>query len=277
MPLCEMGHKVFFYDTVNPIEKDFNKVVESFKPDLVFCMLTGDDSIAPYEPWDKLLSETQSGRTKTFNWFCDDTWRFDKFSKIACHSFTVCSTPEKDHLEKYKKQGYNNIIVGNWHANSALFKPIPMKDRKHAISFIGALTPSRATFFNNSPIPVDFLSGLTQEELFASHCTTQIGINLSVNDNDPAGKTQMKQRIFEVPAGGGVLLTQYHHGIEEYYEIGKEIMTFENVSEFSEMAMTLMNNEKLMKNVAAAGRKRFIEEHDSKKRLQKILTEITAL
>ena len=54
-------------------------------------------------------------------------------------------------------------------------------------------------------------------------------------------------------------------------------MTFENVSEFSEMAMTLMNNEKLMKNVAAAGRKRFIEEHDSKKRLQKILTEITAL
>lgn len=277
LPLCDLGHEVYFYDTGHAPEKDLNKTIESFKPDLIFCMLTGDASIAPYEPWDALGAETKSGRTKTFNWFCDDTWRFDSFSKIACHTFTVCSTPERSHLTKYKKEGFDNIIVGNWHANSSFFSPTPMKERQYAASFIGALTPSRSVFFNNTMIPVEFLSGLTQEQLFSAHCTTQIGINLSVNDNDPAGKTQMKQRIFEIPAGGGALLTQYHPGIEEYYEIGKEIMTFKNESEFSVMAKELLSSDHLLAAVATAGHKRFIREHDSKIRLSRVLKEITTL
>ena len=64
LPLCQLGHEVHFYDTVLAPEKDLNKVIESFKPDLIFCMLTGDGNIAAYEPWLALAAETQSGRTK---------------------------------------------------------------------------------------------------------------------------------------------------------------------------------------------------------------------
>lgn len=276
-PLRALGHDVLLYDTVAGNERPYNETIESFKPDLIFCMLTGDAMIAPKEPWEDLAKETTSGRTKTFNWFCDDTWRFDTFSKTACHSFTVCSTPERFCVEKYREQDYDNIIVGNWHAYAKYYNPMKMKDRKYALSFIGAPTPTRMNFFNQSNVPIEFLTNLSQEQLFQSHSESQIGVNLSTNDNDPERKTQMKQRLFEVPAGGGVLLTQYHPGIEEYYEIDKEILTFKTADEFTEKAMTLINNEKLLTSIASAGHKRFLKEHDSVIRLESVLKEVMAI
>ena len=125
LPLKELGHEVYWYDTVNPPEKySYDKIIEHFKPDLIFCCMTGDRAITPYEPWEHIRRETVTGRTKTFNWFCDDTWRFDKFSKIACSCFTVCSTPEISYVDKYKKIGYNNILLGTWHANSDFYPKI---------------------------------------------------------------------------------------------------------------------------------------------------------
>ena len=40
LPLQKLGHEVYFYDTVDPYEKDFSKVLESFKPDLIFFCMT---------------------------------------------------------------------------------------------------------------------------------------------------------------------------------------------------------------------------------------------
>jgi len=77
-----------------------------------------------------------------------------------------------------------------------------------------------------------------------------------------------------VPAGGGLLFTQYHPGIEEYYEIDKEIMTFESVSEYNQKVKFLLNNHKLLKHISEKGHKRFLKEHDSKIRLDKILKQV---
>ena len=277
LPLCQLGHEVYFYDTVPAPEKDLNKVIESFKPDLIFCMLTGDGNIAAHEPWQALAAETQSGRTKTFNWFCDDTWRFTDFSSRVCKHFTVCSTPERPHIQKYKDIGYDNIVVGNWHSYSKHYPSVAFEQKKYDISFIGAPTPNRKVYFNNCPIPIEWLFGMTQEELFRAHANSKIGINLSTNDNDPSGATQMKQRIFEVPAGGGLLITEYHPGIEEYYEVDKEIITFKTRPEFIDKAHFLCKNAAVTKKIGAAGHRRFLKDHDSTIRLARVLEEIMAI
>ena len=46
-PLKELGHKVYWYDTVDPVEKDYKKIIEEFKPDLIFSCLTGNKFITP--------------------------------------------------------------------------------------------------------------------------------------------------------------------------------------------------------------------------------------
>jgi spore maturation protein CgeB len=279
LPLKELGHQVYWYDTVDPKEKDYDKIIEKFKPDLIFCCVTGDGRIAPYEPWGSIKRETDTGRTVTFNWFCDDTWRFDRFSSIACSYFTMCSTPEISYIDKYKNIGYNNILLGNWHANSDFYPVTPFLDKNIDISFIGAPNASREAFFNTITPHVDVTQafGLTQEELFETHCRSQIGLNLSFNANDPEGKTQMKQRLFEITAGGGLLFTQNHIGLEEFFEIDKEIITFESTEEFVAKAQFFLKNPSLVEKIATNGHKRFLAEHDSKIRLAHTLEKIKEL
>ena len=275
-PLIELGHNVHLYDTVegDPDERDFNTVVEHFKPDLVFCMLTGNPKLAPYEPWEALHKETVSGRTKTFKWFCDDTWRFNTFSKVACNNFAVCSTPERGHVEKYHQIGYKNIIVANWHANSKFFTPKTFEKRPTDLSFVGALTSARKNFFVNSNHKMTFYFKLSQEQLFDAFCSSKIGVNLSFNENDPLMATQMKQRMFEIPAGAGLMITQYHEGIEEYYKIDKEIITFNSPIEYNEKLNFLLQNQHVAKSIAHRGHQRYLKEHDSKIRLTNVLEQI---
>lgn len=275
LPLRELGHEIYWYDTVSPVEQDYRKIIEQFKPDLIFCCMTGDHYIAPFEPWEEIKKETDSGRIKTFNWFADDTWRFETFSKTACHCFNICSTTEPSYVEKYRDIGYNNIIIGNWHANSVFYHRVSFQDKDIELSFIGSPNPHRDSFFGRiKNTPVERIFGISQEEMFKVHSRTKIGINLSVNANDIEMKTQMKQRLFEISAGGALLLTEYHKGIEEFFDIDKEIVTFVTPKECSEKAKILLKNPNILNNIAAAGHKRFLLEHDSKVRLRKLLQQI---
>ena len=275
LPLKELGHEVYWYDTVAPVEKySYVKIIEHFKPDLIFCCLTNDRIIAPHEPWHEIQRETESGRTKTFNWFCDDTWRFDDFSSGACFCFTACSTPEPSYIDKYKSAGYDNILLGAWHANSDFYPITPFLEKDIDISFMGAPNPIRQAFFSTVEVPVEKIFGIDQKEVFKIHSRTKIGVNLSFNANDFTGGTQMKQRIFEIPAGGGLLFTQYHNGIEEFFEIDKEMVTFRSPLEFSEKAKILLKEPKIAEQIATAGYKRYLAEHDSKVRLKKLLEQI---
>ena len=278
LPLKELGHEVYWYDTVAPTEQySYSKIIEHFKPDLIFCCMTGDKGITPYEPWEEIAHETETGRTKTFNWFCDDTWRFDTFSREACHSFNVSSTPDPAYIEKYKSVGYNNIIVGMWHANSEFYPHIKFKDKDIDISFIGAPTPSRKMIFEASGVPIQNIFGVSMGELFLKHAQSKIGVNFSTNDNDPLQKTEIKQRIFEITAGAGLLFTQYHEGIERMFEIDKEIIIFKTIDELSQKAKILLDNPKYVQQLATAGHKRFMAEHDSKIRLAALIEQIGEL
>ena len=281
-PLVELGHNVYWHDTVKPEVQDFGKVIEHFKPDLIFCCITGNPALTPAEPsvWEAVKKETNSGRTKTFNWFCDDTWRFhgaggsDVGSSTVCHNFTACSTPEPTYIQKYKDAGYNNIILGAWHANSEYYIPVGFDEKNIDVSFIGRLNPTRKSFFSSVENEIQIINGISNEEMFSTHCNTKIGINLSVNDNDPQKKTQMKQRPFEIVAGGALLMTEYHEGIEEFFRIDKEIITFKSVDEFSSKLEFLRKNQHIARNIASKGYERFLRDHDSKKRLKNLLERI---
>lgn len=276
-PLKELGHEVLWYDTVDPETKNFDKVVESYKPDLIFCCFTGDMNIAPYEPWSQILNETSTGRTKTFNWFCDDTWRYNSFSKKACEHFTVCSTPEPSYVEKYKQNGYSNIILANWHSNSSFYPKIQFHDKDIDVCFVGNPTRSRRLFIESSSEPITNVFGIPTEKVFETHSRSKIGINFSVNDNDPMRKTQMKQRMFEVPAGAALLMTEYHEGIEQFYEIDKEIVTFSSQDEFRKKIKFLADRPKIVRAIAKNGHNRFLKQHDSIIRLQEVIKKIKEL
>ena len=54
----------------------------------------------------------------------------------------------------------------------------------------------------------------------------------------------------------------------------KEIITFKTIDEFNKKAKFLLENPRISEKLAENGYKRFMAEHDSKVRLEKVLGEI---
>jgi spore maturation protein CgeB len=69
-------------------------------------------------------------------------------------------------------------------------------------------------------------------------------------------------------------MTQYHKGIEKYFNIDKEIITYKTSDEFIHKYNFLKTRPKIVKQIAMNGHKRFLKEHESKIRLASILKEI---
>lgn len=274
IPLLELGHEVYFYDTVKPNETNFQKIVDTFKPDFIFCCLTGDRKIAPFEPFEELKNITEKGLIKTFNWFCDDTWRFQTFSKYACKYFFACSTPEANYIEKFKQIGYNNIILGQWHCNENLYV---QNDKRNNIGFCGGLTQSRYDFLKNLERQVNYCNYASYEDMISFYSSCRISLNFTINDNDVEKKRQMKLRIFEVTNANSLLLTENVDNLHLYFEPNKEVICFENQLECRDLIDFYLKNPSEAAKISEAGRQRFLKEHTSKKRLKTVLDQVQKL
>ena len=283
LPLIDLGHEVYFWDTVKPENPNYQKVIDRFEPDLIFCCLTADLGLSPFEQavWDVIPGETQKGKIKTFNWFCDDTWRFDSFSSKVCSMFTACSTPEPDYVEKYRNIGYNNIIVGGWHANDSFYVKQEC-EKKYDVTFIGQMNnPDRKKYIEylrTNGVDVHNFHGLSHDEMVKVWSETKIGLNFSKNYNGVPVRTQMKLRPFEISAAKGTLImSEYHSGLKYFYDIDKEIVTFTSPEEMLKKIKILLANEKIRNKIAIAGNNRFYKDHTSHKRMQKIIEEISKI
>tara|TARA_R100000008_G_C3582901_1_gene169861 strand:- start:77 stop:982 length:906 start_codon:yes stop_codon:yes gene_type:complete len=273
--LLQLGHQVHFFDTTTEPEKSLSDVVDSFKPELIYCCMTGDPSLTPYEPWEDIEKETQKGRCKTFNWFCDDTWRFDNFSSKVCNLFHVCSTVEVDYIQRFKEIGYNNIIHSMWHTNLDFYPKVTTKDID--ISFCGIPNPERQSLTNaltREGLSVEYKYGVSHEDMCELFSRSKISLNFSKNMTLTPPRRQIKARLFEVPAGKAVLCTEKTPNLEEYYDIDKEVIVYEGATELFEKCSFLLKNENILNKIAENGHERFLKEHESKQRLPKILDNI---
>jgi spore maturation protein CgeB len=129
----------FFFDEKileagrNVIDPLLIKTVEDTKPDLLFCFLFTEEIKK-----ETIGYITRKTRTKTFNWFADDHWRFPIFSRYWAPFFTMVSTTDSQAIDKYHKFGNKNVIKTQWAANTSLYQPIEnLKNKSYEITFVG--------------------------------------------------------------------------------------------------------------------------------------------
>jgi spore maturation protein CgeB len=116
------------------------------KPDLCFFFLFSKE-IDP----ETIKKITDSG-IKTYNWFADDHWRFDTYSKYFAPYFSFVSTTDSKAPAKYDKIGYKNVIKTQWACNHFLYKPsvsLPMTEYAYGVTFIGQSHGDRMRIYNN--------------------------------------------------------------------------------------------------------------------------------
>jgi spore maturation protein CgeB len=280
LPLLSLGHQVLFFDTSIWGDQQLSLVVEREKPDMLFCIMTGDPGACPQEPWETIKTETESGRTFTFNWFCDDAWRFDNFSKDVCKYFNaVVTTDNPDDVLKYKKIGYYNCIFAHWHANGDVYSGVHSA-KASLISFVGNSHGDRKTTFDtleSAGVKVDHHTGVSFEDMIWNYSRALMGLSLSKNSNDEGGKLILKARPFEITAVGSLLVAQNAVGLSDCFELNKEAISFETTEELIEKCKFLSTKPKIIHNIATAGHRRFLKDHDSRVRLATVLKKIRSV
>lgn len=283
------------------IKKEKNKqlieLVEKEKPDLLFHVAY-TDQITP----DTLKYIKNNTKTTTMNWFCDDTWRFDSFTKEWCWYFDYSITMGPDNVDKYLSIDYKNVIISQWAINPDYCPKLNLPYR-FDVSFVGQPHGNRRqimkklkkaginvvyfghgwkrNLFNNfwNSIFDQFpdlkfnLGKITDEEMVNVFNQSKINLNLS-NASVPGTPDQFKARNFEVPACGGFLLTGEIKHLEDYYEIGKELICFKNIEDMIDKIKYYLSHEDERIKIAEAGYKRTIRDHTYQKRFEDILRQI---
>ena len=96
--------------------------------------------------------------------------------------------------------------------------------------------------------------GIWGEALVRLYNTSKIVLNIT--NWDPARYLALNQRVFDVPATGAFLLTDYSPELEEHYRIGEEIVCYRDVDELKDKARYYLAHDSEREAIARRGYER---------------------
>ncbi|MDP9223544.1 MAG: glycosyltransferase [Actinomycetota bacterium] len=306
-PLRDMGHDILYFDFMTLLQARGRRwmnrrlfdVCHSEKPDVLFCVLFKEE--LEKETIQEISAHSD---TVTVNWFADDHWRFENFSRHWAPHFNHVVTTASSALPKYAEIGYQGVIKSQWGCNHLRYRPLEVR-REYDVTFVGQPHGDRREVvekIRREGIDVQvwgagWESGrLSQDEMVRVFSASKIVLNLSNASVLNAGRLariksgadarikrrlgravphrtdgsalgvpryheQIKGRNFEVPGCRAFLLTGEADNLGEYYEVGREVVTFSGVDHMIEKIRRYLRDETEREAVAESGLRRTLDEH----------------
>jgi spore maturation protein CgeB len=269
------------------VSRELVRTVDDWKPDLLFAVLFTDEV-----PQDVLAELRDRPGLTTFNWFCDDHWRFDDFTSVYAPLFNACSTTARSALPKYQVIGYDAVIKTQWACNQHLYRPT-VGPLRYDVTFVGQPHGNRRQVIeqlSKRTVPIQTwgqgweAGRLEQEDMVATFSDSRINLNLS-NSSVPSNRwrrflgrghqtygDQIKGRNFEIPSCGGFQLSGASEDLESYFEPDREIVIFHDDDELAAAIERYLADEPARAAIAAAGYRRAIHEHTYAHRFREIFS-----
>ena len=85
-------------------------------------------------------------------------------------------------------------------------------------------------------------------------------------------KAAVNQRVFDVPAAGGFLITDFREQLAELFNLGEEVACFQEAGEISELVRFYLKNPVVRKKITAKARDRVLSEHTYRHRVAAIVS-----
>jgi len=283
-PLQRIFTKVIAYDylerltEIGPrgVNQEVIDLVKKEKPDYVIW------TTSRYEFQESTFDTIRKQGATVIGFFYDDEYRFEDYSKWWAPHFDYCVTNTIEAVPKYRELGAKSILAIPIVGGIATKRDWSKLNEKHNISFVGDMKPGRKREINKlkeKNIPVYLIGGkrgggyISFKDMLDVFWTSKINLNFSRNGYNEE-KLQMKGRIFEVLMAGGFLLTEYVPGIENYFELDKEIVCFKNSEEMIDKINYYLNHNEERRAIAKAGWQRAIANYTSFHTLSKLFEEI---
>ncbi len=295
-----MGHELVTFDFMAEkkahgkaeMNRRLLAAAEEATPDLSFFALFEDE----------IDQETIRGVSRaggpTVNWFADDHWRFERFSRHFAPALDWSVTTDRDSLPKYEAIGYEPVILSQWACNRYAYEKTA-EGLSYDVTFIGqsygerpaTVERLRAEGFDVRCWGFGWPEGrIEQDEMVRVFGASRINLNLSSAFDPPerlpmrllrpfrgkkeVRRSQIKGRTFEVPGSGGFLLTDRVAHLEDYLTPGEEIGTFGSTDDLVAQVGWWLEHEDERARAAEAGYKRVREEHTYDHRFAEIFKRI---
>lgn len=84
---------------------------------------------------------------------------------------------------------------------------------------------------------------------------------VNLNATSQQMKTGLNQRVFDVPASGGFLITDHRDQLANLFEPGRETVTYDHPDEALDLARFYLANDTLRRKITGAARNRILNEH----------------
>ena len=320
--LVHMGYELLYFDFMSIYQEigreEMNRrlweIARAEKPDLLFCFLYREE--IDREVMRRITQETD---TVTLNWFADDHWRFDNFSRLWAPCFKWVVTTANSALPKYAAIGYKNVIKSQWACNHYSYRKLNLP-YQYDVTFVGKTYGiRRQVIFTLKEAGINVQTWgegwengrAQQEEMIRIVNQSQINLNLANTskrvwglekpiriiekrseslgrrmrravgwfydprlDSEPDEHSQIKARNFEVPGCGGFLLTDMADNLAEYYDIGHEIVCFDNLRDLIDKIRYYLSHPGERVGIAESGFQRTLRDHTYEKRFREIFSKI---
>jgi spore maturation protein CgeB len=242
-----------------------------------------------------------SGGAPTVNWFADDHWRFESFSRHLAPAFDLAVTTDPDAMPKYAAAGIGNVLLSQWACNRYAYSRVS-DAIEHEVTFVGqphGNRPELVQRLRDAGYGVEAWGAgwpagrLGHDEMVRVFSSSRINLNPSNSSlpanglrdriarlvrrrSEPPRPPQIKGRNFEVPGCGGFLLTENVPHLDRYFEIGKEVALYDTTDDLIDQVGYWLAHEDERAAVAQAGYRRVLTEHTYDHRFEEIFRRVGA-
>ncbi len=127
-------------------------------------------------------------------------------------------------------------------------------------------------------LPTEILGGtLSDVEMIQMYSRSKINLGFSTcgNTHETGERIlQVRLRDFEVPMSGGFYMVEYMEELEEFFDIGKEVVCYNGPDDLAEKIKYYLEHDNEREKIRKAGYERCLREHTWHKRFEMVFKEI---
>ncbi len=154
--------------------------------------------------------------------------------------------------------------------------------RRWLINLFGASSEKTAKGYSAGvTLPASILGGtLSDEEMIRMYSRSKINIGFSTcgyTHETERRILQVRLRDFEVPMSGGFYMVEWMKELEEFFDVGKEIVCYNNKEDMLDKIKYYLEHDSERERIRRAGCKRCRNEHTWQKRFEAVFCEMELL
>lgn len=174
--------------------------------------------------------------------------------RVKCLPFAA-SLKHHYYMPEIKKE-YDVVIVG--HARPERKEVVERLAKRHKVGTYGGGWENSLGVVNG----IEHVRAINSGKMYLSFSHTM------------AGYDNVKVGLFEAMACKQVIITSYMEELENYFEIGKEILCYKNEQELEELVDYYMAHQEELEEIRERAYQRFLQEHTYEKRWLNVLEDV---